>query len=98
VPFIVIGYLRVSTADQDLEKNKARDLAAGQSARTGQGAGKVSRRERKIGEVLESLKPNDAIVVSELSRLGRSMLECIEILSVATQKRISVYAVKGPGA
>ena len=45
--------------------------------------------------MLESLKANDAIVVSELSRLGRSMLECMEILSVAAQKRINVYAVKG---
>jgi hypothetical protein len=27
--------------------------------------------------------------------LGRSMLECMEILSVAAQKRINVYAVKG---
>ena len=58
-------------------------------------SGKVSCRERKIAEVLESLKTNDAIMVSELSRLGRRMLECMEILSVATQKRINVYAVKG---
>ena len=35
------------------------------------------------------------LVVSELSRLGRSMLECMEILSVAAQKRINVYSVKG---
>jgi DNA invertase Pin-like site-specific DNA recombinase len=33
--------------------------------------------------------------VSELSRLGRSMLECMEILALATQKGIRVYAVKG---
>jgi DNA invertase Pin-like site-specific DNA recombinase len=58
-------------------------------------SGKVSWRERKVAEMLESLKANDAIVVSELSRLGRSMLECMEILSVAAQKRINVYSVKG---
>ena len=34
-------------------------------------------------------------MVSELSRLGRSMLQCMEILSIATQKGINVYAVKG---
>jgi DNA invertase Pin-like site-specific DNA recombinase len=53
-------------------------------------SGKVSWRERKIAEVLELLQANDAIVVSELSRLGRSMLECMEILSVAAQKRIAI--------
>ena len=39
-----------------------------------------SYRERKVGDVLESLRANDAIVVSELSRLGRSTLECTQSL------------------
>jgi DNA invertase Pin-like site-specific DNA recombinase len=34
-------------------------------------------------------------VVSKLSRLGRSMLECMEMLSIASEKRINVYAIKG---
>jgi hypothetical protein len=58
-------------------------------------SGKVSWRNRKLAEVLGSLQANDAIKVSELSCLGRSMLECMEILSVAAQKRINVYSVKG---
>lgn len=33
-------------------------------------------------------------IVSELSRLCRSMLACMEILSIATQKCINIYAVK----
>ena len=80
MPFIVIGYLRVSTADQDLEKNKADILQLANQYDLGRVhfveekiSGRVSWRERKIAEVLESLKANDAIVVSELSRLGRSM-------------------------
>ena len=32
---------------------------------------------------------------SELSRLGRSMLECMEILSIASTAGIRVYAIKG---
>jgi DNA invertase Pin-like site-specific DNA recombinase len=98
----VIGYIRVSTADQNLEKNKADILQLANHHDLGRVSfveekvsGKVSWRQRKVAEVLESLQANDAIVVSELSRLGRSMLECMEILSVATQKRINVYSVKG---
>ncbi|MCA9198236.1 MAG: recombinase family protein [Planctomycetales bacterium] len=34
------------------------------------------------------------IVVSELSRLGRSMFECMEVLSIAMEKGISAYAIK----
>lgn len=41
------------------------------------------------------MNAGDNIIVSELSRLGRSMLECMEILSVATEKKINLYAIKG---
>jgi DNA invertase Pin-like site-specific DNA recombinase len=98
----VIPYLRVSTADQNLEENKADILQLANHHDLGRVrfvegkiSGKVSWRERKVAAMLESLKANDAIIVSELSRLGRSMLECMEILSVAAQKRINVYSVKG---
>ena len=98
----VIGYLRVSTTDQNIEKNKAYILQLANHHDLGRVSfveekisGKVSWRKRKVAEMLESLGANDAIVVSELSRLGRSMLECMEILSVAAQKRINVYSVKG---
>jgi DNA invertase Pin-like site-specific DNA recombinase len=98
----VIGYLRVSTADQNIDKNKAAILQLANHHDLGRVrfveekiSGKVSWRKRKVAEVLESLQANDAIVVSELSRLGRSMLECMEILSVAAQKRINIFSVKG---
>ena len=51
-------------------------------------SGKVSWRKRKIAAVLEELQEGDTLLVSELSRLGQSMLECMEILSIATQKDI----------
>ncbi len=50
---------------------------------------------RRIAQVLEKLQGGDALVVAELSRLGRSMLECMEILALATRKGICVYSVKG---
>ena len=96
------AYLRVSTIDQDIEKNKAAILALANSKVLGhvrfveeKVSGKVSWRKRKIAEILDAAQKGDNIIVSELSRLGRSMLECMEILSIATQKGINVYAVKG---
>ena len=97
-----IGYLRVSTGEQELEKNKADILHLANYYDLDKVhfveekvSGKVPWRKRKIGDVLESLQAHDTIIVSELSRLGRSMLECMEILAIATQKGISIYAVKG---
>ncbi len=97
-----IAYLRVSSADQDLEKNKADILHLANDKGLGQVewveeklSGRVSWKKRKIAQVLEELQAEDNLIVSELSRLGCSMLECMEILSIASQKEINIYAVKG---
>ena len=97
-----VAYLRVSTTDQDLEKNKADILHLANDKGLEQVewveehvSGSVSWRKRGIARVLDELQTGDTLVVSELSRLGRSMLECMEILSIASQKGINLYAVKG---
>jgi len=97
-----VAYLRVSTADQDLQKNKFDILHLANEKGLGkvewveeQVSGRVSWKKRKIAQVIEALQTGDSLIVSELSRLGRSMLECMEILSIASQKQISIYAVKG---
>ena len=58
-------------------------------------SGRLSWRKRQLGELLAELSTGDNLLVSELSRLGRSMLECMEILSLASQRGIHIYAVKG---
>ena len=97
-----IGYLRVSTIDQDIEKNKAAILHLANEKDLGKVnfieekvSGKISWRDRKIAEIVDTLNKNDNLIVSELSRLGRNMLECMEILSITNQKGINVFAVKG---
>lgn len=52
-------------------------------------------RERKLGAAIDSLQKGDTIIVSELSRLGRSTLQILEIMKTAREKGIAVYAVKG---
>ena len=97
-----IGYLRVSTNDQDLGKNKADILLLANEKLLGQvlfveetASGKISWRKRQIANVIDELNSGDVLIVSELSRLGRSMLECMEILSISIQRGITIYAVKG---
>ena len=97
-----IAYLRVSTAEQDLEKNKADILHLANDKELGKViwveekvSSRVSWRKRQIADALNQLSSGDTLLVSELSRLGRSMLECMEILSIALEKKITVYAVKG---
>lgn len=97
-----VAYLRVSTDGQDLEKNKADILNIANSKDLGRVefveekvSGKVPWKERKIKTIIEGLQKGDRLIVSELSRLGRSMLDIMEILNITKEKEIDVYAVKG---
>jgi len=97
----VVSYLRVSTADQDTEKNKAYVLSFANNRDFGQvefvaetASGKKSWRDRAIKGIIDELGAGDRLIVPELSRLGRSTLEVLDILQTAKEKGIAVYAVK----
>ena len=97
-----VGYLRVSTIDQDTEKNKNEILKLANNKDFGKvewveekASGKISWKQRKIKKVIDDLNERDRLIVPELSRLGRSMLEIMEMLSIAKQKGIYIFAVKG---
>jgi DNA invertase Pin-like site-specific DNA recombinase len=98
----VIGYLRASTQDQDLEKNKADILAFANERKLGnvswveeKVSGVKTWRKRELAKVVESLAAGDWLIVSELSRLGRSTLDILEVLKVLREKGVNVYAIKG---
>ena len=92
------AYLRVSTDKQDADNQRhAITCAKGDTGLVFVEevvSGKVSWRSRKLGALVESLKSGDSITVAELSRLGRSMLEVMELLSVLMTKRVRVYSLK----
>ena len=97
----VIGYLRVSTNGQELENQKLGILKFANE----QGwkvdfveetvSGRVSYKERELGRVVSDLSKDDVLIVSELSRLGRSMLEVMTLLCELSDRGIKVYAIKG---
>jgi DNA invertase Pin-like site-specific DNA recombinase len=96
-----IGYLRVSTIDQDLEKFKT-GIRAFANARgfpkvefiEEKVSGVKSWKDRKIKSVIDDLGQNDILITPELSRLGRSTIEVLKILEAAKIKEIAVYSVK----
>ena len=59
-------------------------------------SGKINWKERKICGIIEDLLgEGDVLIVPELSRLGRSLLDIIEILKIAREKGIKIYDIKG---
>lgn len=95
------AYLRVSTSEQDTANQKLSVLAycdrhgfAPVEYTEDTSSGKKSWRERPIGEILDRAKDGDHIVTAEISRLGRSTLQVLEILELAAQKKISIHIAK----
>lgn len=95
------AYLRVSTDSQDVKNQKfgVLDYSHAQNLTPlkfieDTASGTTPWRERSIGCLLENGKAGDIIIVAEVSRLGRSILQVLEILEVAAQKGISVHIAK----
>jgi putative DNA-invertase from lambdoid prophage Rac len=96
-------YCRVSTADQSCVRQE-RDLAAfatragyevvGTFKETGSGV-KLDRVERRKIMALAQARQIDAVLVTELSRWGRSTTDLLATLKELEAKRVSVIALNG---
>lgn len=95
------SYLRVSTIDQDTEKNKLDILMFANSKKLGNVefleekiTSKVHYKERALGKLLEKMKQGDVLIVPELSRLARSVSQILEVINLCKQKEITLYSLK----
>lgn len=50
--------------------------------------------KRKLGKLLKALKKDDIIIASELSRLGRNLLQVMSILHFCMKKEVQVWTIK----
>src|SRR5688572_21493581 len=95
------AYLRVSTDQQEVKNQKFCILEYCNKNNLGSMkfiedtvSGKVAWQNRTIGQIMEKASKGDLIVVSEISRLGRSALQVLEILEAAAKKEIAVHIAK----
>lgn len=96
-----IAYIRVSTDRQDLRNQRHEILEYCNANRIHVSdfiEVEISSRktliERRINELLSKVERGDTIVVSELSRLGRSIIEVIQLITELARKGVSLIAVK----
>ncbi|MCC8399710.1 MAG: recombinase family protein [Rickettsia endosymbiont of Platyusa sonomae] len=95
------AYLRVSSDQQDTNNQKfgLLEYCNNRNINTVKfikdtASGKTNWLERTIGNIIEKAIKGDVIMVSEISRLGRSTLQVLEILEMAAKKEISVHITK----
>lgn len=96
-----IGFIRVSTLDQDTEKNKIDILQFANRMQLGnvsfveeKVSGTKDYKKRKLGALLEKLNKGDVLIVPELSRIARSTLQILEVIQVTQDKCITLYSLK----
>src|ERR671930_2569204 len=101
MPSKTIAYLRVSTGGQDLAQQKLAILEYARRHRTPVAdfvevhgaAGSRAQREQLLG-LIDILQPGDRLIVSELSRLGRSLTQILQIVDRLICKEVRLVAVK----
>jgi DNA invertase Pin-like site-specific DNA recombinase len=98
----VIGYLRVSSTDQDLSNCKNQILHFANEKRLGSVtwieetvSGTVDWKQRELGKVLHQLSPGDVVITAELSRFARSLRQIIEVVEYCKLHRITLHSIKG---
>lgn len=98
---MIFGYIRVSTDKQTTENQRFEinkycaknnieiDVWIDETI-----SGKEVIEKRKLGRLLKTIKKNDIIICSELSRLSRSMFSMLSTLEKCEKHGVEVIAVK----
>lgn len=96
-----LAYLRVSTGAQDVANQKFAILEYAQHHGLSideffeaQVSSRQALEKRGIDEVLKRLGAGDRLIVSELSRLGRSLGQIIHIIDTLVKRNIRFVAIK----
>lgn len=50
--------------------------------------------DRKLGALLQTIESQDTIIVSEISRLGRNLMQIMGILNLCMEKKIKIISIK----
>ena len=99
---MVLGYIRTSMADQSKEGQKSliaryvveRKMIVDEWIEV-EVSSRKSAEKRKITELLDKVSAQDTVIVSELSRLGRSIKEVLQIIEELIQvKRCKLILIK----
>ncbi len=98
---MIYGYTRVSTELQNTEnqKHEIQTFAKSQKIKVDKWVDEVissrkSLKERQLGKLLKHLKKGDILIASELSRLGRNLLEVMGILQSCLEKDCQIWTLK----
>lgn len=98
---MIVAYLRVSTEKQTLanQQNEISKFADSRNLHVDRWvteivSGKKKGRERKLGTLLRRMKRGDTMIVTELSRLSRTLTDIMAIVGELLKKEVCLYSTK----
>lgn len=98
---MIIGYLRVSTGKQHPanQQDEIRRFAESRNWTVDKWitevvSGKKREQDRKLGVTLRRMKRGDTLVITEISRLSRTLTDVMAIMGMCLKKRINLYSTK----
>lgn len=96
-----VAYIRTSTDKQDLDNQRLEiyEYARLRSMQIDEFipvimSSQKSEEKRKIHELVQKLSDSDSLIVTELSRLGRSTAEVIDLINQLVKKNVRVMVIK----
>ena len=98
---MIYGYIRVSTSSQTVENQKLQIKKYCKEKRlrniiwiSETISGTKNPEKRKLGDLLKTVCNGDIIIVTEISRLGRSMMMIMNVLDNCLNNNVKVIAIK----
>ncbi|WP_029918478.1 recombinase family protein [Pelobacter seleniigenes] len=89
-----VGYARVSTTGQNLDAQLDELREAGcQKIFCDQISG-VKEIRPEWGKLLEYIRPGDILVITELSRMSRSLIHLLEIIKILEDREINIQSLR----
>lgn len=96
-----IAYIRVSTDNQDVDKQRFEILDYAHKRRMRidefisiEISSRKTAKKRRIDELMYKLKEGDTLIISELSRLGRSTPEILSLVNALVERKVRLIAIK----
>lgn len=90
----IIGYARVSTTDQNLERQLDSLRQHGAEIIFQEKVTGTKKDRPELNRLLSHIAPGDMVIVESLSRLGRSTKDLIELVELFREKEVQLISLK----
>jgi len=92
--FVKVGYARVSSEDQNLDRQLYALKAAGCENIYAEKVSGANIERLQLKEMLRYIREGDTLVISSLDRLGRSAADLLRIVDTLREKKVELESLK----